>query len=329
MPDPVPVTAAQLNSIPEFRGEKSDSIDIVALIRIVDNAITQYNWEDAATAAAVKSRLRGNAAAWLEARECENLAYPAYAGNNGLKAALLAAFKKTSTVSDTVKALANLKQREGEQIETFRTRVILTLDKKDDDIPKATKLGDDYQNRLKSDQYFFTRAGLLPRYAKIVDESTTPPEDIASLVRVVKRIEQTEDQQTAAGQVAAVEQHPTSSIQSEIVKLKEQHQEEVAALQKQLSRFRGNGNSYNSRPQARGPPNASGNGRRNNIQCYKCGKFGHVAKKCYSNTNRDKKPNSFGNRNNQFMVNEGPHGSADFQFDNSSYELSQLNLNGK
>ena len=60
------IQGSQLNSIPVYSG---DEAEFEGWINLIGRAKTQFNWSDKQTAAAIKSKLSGDAGRWLRALE--------------------------------------------------------------------------------------------------------------------------------------------------------------------------------------------------------------------------------------------------------------------
>ena len=328
---PTAATAAQLNSIPEFRGDGTDANSIEDYMKMIDRMITQYDWGDNHAAAAVKSRLRGPAAEWLCAEELELKEYAAFGGDSGLKQALLDAFKSEVPALEAAKAIADLKQKHGESVTNFKSRVTKAIDKKNHRLTADEKKEAGYQTQLKQDQYTFVLAGLLPEYHEAIMKAPSPPQDIAALIKAVKQMEPKNLVAKPAAQeflAAVAVKDDSKTLEVEVAELKQQ-------LQKMS--FPGRGNST--------------------IKCFKCQGLGHIAAKCPSSSywangrrphargrggrggrggfNRGYRRGRNGSRGdgrfNQFYIPDAANDDFEFAYENDDHSngMNALNFNGE
>ena len=124
-----PAQGSQLSTIPEYDGSK----DIELWVETVDVAKGSFNWNDATTAAAAKTKLTGEAARWLLSRRRLNHNYPAWndGADNALKLrrALVARFKPLDSAVEAAEAIAACKQKSDESVSSFYDKVIWAVDK--------------------------------------------------------------------------------------------------------------------------------------------------------------------------------------------------------
>ena len=185
------VQGAQLNSIPIFSDEAGQ--DCEGWISLIDRAKVQFEWSDQQTAAAIKSKLGGEAGKWLRALEkrhtpgLENW-MEVVDGVKPLKVMLENRFKVTVSLLAASEAISDLKQKPSENVSAFFDRVVLALDVKNYHVADKTTAA--YKASLDSEIYTFFSAGMKEMYRQsILGGRTDPPATPEELLRAAKASE--------------------------------------------------------------------------------------------------------------------------------------------
>jgi len=114
----------KIADLPLFNGDKTDAISAEDFVRKTDAAKEAMRWDDATTVVHFKACLRGTALAWIKAQEIKNV------NTNSWEALKIVFTKKYVTPfeeSNLLKALGDLKQKQGEHPRDFDSRVCNVL----------------------------------------------------------------------------------------------------------------------------------------------------------------------------------------------------------
>ena len=151
------VQGGQLNTLVSYSGE--EGIEVEAWIQAVETAKSTFEWTNAQTAGAAKSKLTGAAQLWLL---CETEDGTAFDQWPDLKTAIKSRFTMAINEQIASNAIAELKQKEDESVASFYDRCRRAVQKKNYSVTDATKQTDPYKNQVKVDVLLFFLAGLKP-----------------------------------------------------------------------------------------------------------------------------------------------------------------------
>jgi len=254
MAEPQPLSASQLNSIPVFTGESTQDVDI--WISAFERVARSFQWADATYAGAAKMRFTEKAAFWLESQGKIEKHYNAWAGDAGLKAAILARFKVRVTQVEATEAVAKLQQKRGENVREFYDRVTWAVELMHHTYTAAQKREAWYETARSAAVYTFFAAGLQP---KILQQAMSAGAEPATAAELLERADSIERAMIKAGNhpginisEVAAESDDGKSLASEKSK-EDELTEQVAALQLQLGQA---------------------------AKCYNCDTVGHFARDC-------------------------------------------------
>ena len=270
------INANQLNILGEYKGEENEDIEI--FISKVELLVRSFNWTPDVTASMVQTRLKGNAATWLQAQYRRrnpdlNVWYrvrEAAEGQvaeqyGGLRDLLKVRFKEALNERGAVDAVIDLKQKRGETVDEFHDRVSLAIDRKNFTYTEQEKRTADYLRRLSQDIYTFFAAGLTEEIAQQALGGPTPPTTEEGLLQAARNAEQERKKNKKpkylAAMVEAAAEEPSTegacAVQPEGPKLAELAAE-IAALRRAIG---------SKKP---GPP----------YLCYSCGSPKHFSREC-------------------------------------------------
>jgi hypothetical protein len=295
------INAAQLAAIPIYDGEPGIQVDL--WVKAVDRCRLTFQWNDAVTANAAKSRLSGNAAYWLVAESLLNANYdawddvdfvaavpavgavvaiPAVPAVIGLKSQITARFTITVNATAAVEAVASLRQKPAETSDAFYDRVVVAIDKKNFTANAAAKQAQGYQDTMRTDIFVHYAAGLKREIRERAFSIQNPPQTAAALRETARQIESTIKKIAAdvdaltAGPAGATnlitekeEEDDAKRKTNEIQKLAK----EIAELKKMNIRGGGGGGARGGRGANRGTGAST-------ATCHGCGNRGHFIREC-------------------------------------------------
>ena len=294
----VVASANQLATIPEFCGKQTENIRL--WITQIERSQKQFNWDDASTSAATQSRMQGAAASWLQSEMILGRKYPAFAGDNGLRQALLKRFAEQITQLSAIKALKEITQKKGESIDEFRDRLMVALDRKNFHIPDAEKEGEEYKRNIQSELFSFMGAGMLDEVRTRTMATPRPPTNADELVVAARAVE-CELLNCTSKQTYAVDdlKNEIETIVAEV--LKKSSGQDKSDRKKQAT-------------------NVSATTR-----CYRCQGFAHMAADCPSK--HKTWPKHFGRGRNRGRGGRGNFSGGRGRHNNNGYQNQQQNQN--
>ena len=191
-PDPnVPVIMAQGGQL-AILAEYDGSGDVDIYLDMCDTARETFGCNHAITAASVKTKLTGDAARWLSSQRKLNNLYPTWndadePDEDCLRKGLRKRFKPHATDLEATEAVANLTQKERENVHTFFDRVVLAVDIKNFHFTEEEKQEEGYIRGRDHDIRTFFAAGLKPNIKALVLGGGNPPDTAdATLTRAAQ-----------------------------------------------------------------------------------------------------------------------------------------------
>ena len=184
------MAANQLTTLPTFDGSDPSKLD--EFIFLLQSAQHQWGWSDDQLAAAVKSRLTGEASSWLFAETKELRYYEHWEHREprrSLRQGLISRFGETITQFAAMAAVRNLNQKPKESADAFYDRVKVAVDKRNHTYSPAYKASRAYQRQFQEDvlQYFST--GLKDKIRNKVLLSPATPTTADGWRQVARRVE--------------------------------------------------------------------------------------------------------------------------------------------
>ena len=266
-------TAAQIATIPEFKGLPSRAQEVDDWFFAVETIKTQYGWTDPHTGAAAKNRMKGTAAQWIQ---CCTYEGKDIADWPHLKAAMILDFRSPITATQAAQAMNNLKQGPNESGVKFKTRITLALITKDSQLTAAHRATPQYMTQFNQDQYNFVLAGLRDEFkVPITSNTINPPANITQLLAAVVALESvTLENGQANGQGGAVAAVTDEDEMADLVKSLTAH--EINAIRAMV---RGQGQRYDNRNNGSNAQGSATN-RFADKECYGCHKMGHIKPHC-------------------------------------------------
>ena len=249
-------SASQITSIPEFWGKQTENVRLWVVQ--VERAARQYDWNDASTAAAAQSRMMGAAASWLQSELILGNDFLEFAGDDGLREALLRRFAEQITQLSAIKALKEISQKQGETIDEFRDRLMVALDRKNYFKTDAEKRTAEYIRGLQSELFSFLGAGMLEELRTRTMGTPHPPTTAEELVLAARAVENEMTNSKTVKTSFAVDElkHEIEAVVKEVVK-------------EQRKTFDKDRKSKRSTRQVS-----------NQTRCYRCQGWAHVAADC-------------------------------------------------
>ena len=259
------IQGAQLNSIPIFTGE--DAQDCEAWVNMVDRCKTQFTWTDSQTAAAIKSKLGGEAGRWLRAKEKRqteglNAWSDITNAQTPLKTQIENRFKVTVSLLAASEAITDLKQKPNENVSAFFDRVILALDIKNYHVADKTTVA--YKASLESETYTFFSAGMREEYRKSILGGRIDPPATADQLLTAARASELEAGKYKTKVVMETERREVDSMEKMMEKKLEEMK--IAFMNKHTQQQKKANKKKGSTPQGG--------------QCFICGDKSHWANKC-------------------------------------------------
>ena len=262
------VQGSQLQTIPTYDG----LTNVKEFIRNIDRAKEQFNWSSEATAAAVKSKLTGEAYSWLRTKELQfddgTKIWETANNVDGLRILLRDRFSHGISALTAAEALSDLKQKPMETVDTFFDRCYLAADKMNHLVKDETKRTKEYKDQTMATVATFFAAGLKDVYKARVIGSADPPTSAEDMLKACRHVELETMRKKevdvveagpsshgASGGATAPAQEPSARTQAQ--------DEKIASLEKEVAALKF--------------------GSKAGITCYTCGGKGHFQSECPTN----------------------------------------------
>ena len=244
----------ELLAIPLYTGTEKDP---EIWLDLIDRAAATYTWQDDKKAGAACMRLSEKALTWLDSQKKLKIDHASGTWEN-FKTNFLERFKPRDDTVKASEAIADLRQKSGEDAATFYDRVVLCVELKNK--PGFT---DDQRNQhwyagvRDTDIYTLMCSGLNDSLRKAVMGSANPPKNAKDLRKMAIETEAAfaarhsinELEESSNGNVNNESDNNVPNGVSEDGKRIEKLEQELAAIKKE-------------------------------VRCYRCNKIGHIRREC-------------------------------------------------
>jgi hypothetical protein len=257
-------------------------MDVDIWIDAVDRARTTFNWDDANTGGAAKTRFTDDAAYWLHAEAMHNRNFPRWnAGDDAgrLVVAMRTRFAIVINAISAAEAIMSLRQKSSESSDAFYDRVVVAVDKKNYTTTAVAKLEAAYLATFATECFVMFAAGMRADIRERVMSVPTPPDTAAGLRAAAKNAETQMKKGSSVNEVSVETAEEMKKLEKDnppitaADKKMEELTRKVAVLTTNRNRGFGRGRGSGGGAGGRG-------GARGGFSCYNCGIQGHFARNC-------------------------------------------------
>ena len=298
---------SQLSIAREFAGKPGDDVEIWTAH--IERCQKTFTWTNEQTAQIALNKITDTAAKWAEAQISLGVEFKVW---NELKQAITTRFKAEISDATAAMAMSELQQNATETVSDFYDRCVLAMKKKNHRVDAALKTNANFKRAINTDLFVFFGGGLKRHIRNATICSSNPPEDIENLLKAAKRVElQTETRD----KLYSIEEHQNKEAYSSDLQTK------VNELSEELAALRRRGTSSSNFRGRRGGNNSSSG----TMTCWTCGRSGHFARNCFSNSRGNRGYRGRTNRRNQGQrLNEFQQGEDESEEERWEEAKSQI-----